>query len=198
MHEKNREPACLVILSYIDYVKNIRFSRIMQLIEPVGMIAGSRRTSMRLTILGLAFLLVAVGCQTTGNWPSVAPQRVLRCGGTGPGGYGIPEGMREAVTRGTETEFFKALSRQSIEIKPGVVVQQVAGPDGKVNTLIFGLGEKQARIACSCPGGCTTCQPNDELCIGCITVVTDPATHASCGGDCISGSTCCFGCGFWQ
>lgn len=147
---------------------------------------------MRSRALELAsILMLAGGCQSTGTPspgtppPSSSQDTLLRCVGGGPGG-------RAPVVAGTENGFFTAMSRQSIELKPGIEIKSVLGADGKPHTLTLIGRDNSMDMTCGCPGGCAETGES-----GCVPVVVIGSPVAYCVGDCAKEGACCAGCGWY-
>ncbi len=137
---------------------------------------------MRMTFLGLAFMvLLAGGCQLSGQQPLSKQEALSRCGGVSTPG---------AIVAGTDNQFFTASSRQTLKIKPGVDIKTGAGPDGKVHTLTLISRDNSINLDCRCPSGCS------ESGDGCVPIVVIGSRDAICAGDCETAGGCCFGCGW--
>jgi hypothetical protein len=136
-----------------------------------------------------AFVLLFVlasGCQPASNQAGGAGKGLARCGGSGPPGF-------DSILAGTETQFFTATTRQSLKIKPDVEVKSKMDENGKILSLTMIARDNSVVVSCDCPGGCSS-DPGPGH--GCVIQYPPGGGDASCSGDCVSGDSCCAGCGF--
>ena len=105
------------------------------------------------------------------------------------GGQDSPLGFVN-VAAGTDNQFFMARTRQSLKIKPDVEVKSRVDEKGNVTGLTIIARDNSVNINCGCPAGCKS----DKGSSGCA--ISYSPTEATCTGDCVTETSCCFGCGF--
>ena len=145
---------------------------------------------MRVTGWSLVCLgVLALGCraprqQGTGTETGAGGGTALaQCGG-----LDSPVGF-ENIAAGAYNEFFTARTRQSLKIKADVQVKNRVDEKGHVTGLTMIARDNSVNINCGCPGGCKSDHGN-----GCA--IDYSPTDAHCSGDCVTETSCCFGCGF--
>jgi hypothetical protein len=138
----------------------------------------------RILVLSL-FVLLWWGCRST--TPDASTQNSLaRCGGVITG--------FDAVVAGTENQFFTAVSRQVINIKPGIeVVPADYKQQGSVFKLTTIAKDNDISLTCACPAGCKPTEPGH---VSCTMSHAPGGKTATCSGDCGTATSCCVGCGW--
>jgi hypothetical protein len=143
---------------------------------------------MRSRRWGPIFLVIlAGGCQQPPRPAPPPDQAAARCGGMdSPGGF-------QYVVAGTDNQFFTARTRQTIRIKPNLEVKAKTDEKGNVLSITMARDNKDVNVSCACPAGCKS-DPGPGH--GCVIEFPPGGSEASCSGDCVTDTGCCFGCGF--